>query len=112
MIFIVITTILWRVFFMVKLRDYETAAKRREVLEKNLNIELSAIGNFSFDESIASTKNCENMIGATQIPLGVAGPLLIQQSDKKVHSYYLPLATTEGALIASISRGCKAIAES
>jgi hydroxymethylglutaryl-CoA reductase (NADPH) len=48
------------------------------------------------------------MIGYTAVPVGIAGPLLIS-GDK---SYYLPLATTEGALVASVNRGCKAITQS
>lgn len=47
--------------------------------------------------------NIENQIGWTKIPLGQAGPLLV--NSKK---YNLPLATTEGALVASVNRGCKA----
>jgi len=50
--------------------------------------------------------NIENMIGAIQIPLGIAGPVNINGFDKKT---YLPLATTEGALVASVNRGCKVI---
>jgi hydroxymethylglutaryl-CoA reductase (NADPH) len=42
------------------------------------------------------------MVGCAQIPLGVAGPIIV--NTKK---YYLPLAGTEGALVASINRGCK-----
>jgi len=59
---------------------------------------------------------CENLIGATIIPLGVAGPLQVKSSTPiesgsklKVQSYKIPLATTEGALVASVNRGCKAI---
>ena len=49
--------------------------------------------------------HCENLIGATIIPMGVAGPLKICN----LRNYSIPLATTEGALIASVHRGCKAI---
>jgi len=52
------------------------------------------------------------MIGVAQVPLGVAGPILLSHPDGNNERYYLPLATTEGALVASVSRGCKAITES
>jgi len=92
----------------MNLRDYSSVRERRQALEKKLHQELSHIGNFSFDEQSASTKNCENMIGATQVPLGIAGPLQMNGEQAK-GEFYLPLATTEGALVASVSRGSKAI---
>lgn len=47
---------------------------------------------------------CENVIGYVPIPVGVAGPLIIDEKP-----FYLPMATTEGCLVASAMRGCKAI---
>ena len=92
------------------LRALKTAKERREAIESNLKINLSGISHFSIDEETVSKKNCENMIGAAQIPLGVAGPLTIK-GETVSGDFFLPLATTEGALIASVNRGCKAVAD-
>ena len=101
----------------MNLRTCKTVRERREMMEKEKNISFSNTGHFSLDEDIASTRNCENMIGVTQIPLGIAGPLAISSfsstnQELRTKNYFIPLATTEGALVASVSRGCKAIGES
>jgi len=57
---------------------------------------------------MVANRNCENFIGATQVPIGIAGPLKFKIQNSKFKNYYLPLATTEGALVASVNRGCKA----
>lgn len=88
------------------LRDFPSSKKRREFLQKKLNIKLDYTEKFSFTEDQVSGRNIENLIGATQIPMGVAGPLLINGKN-----FFIPLATTEGALVASVSRGCKAVTE-
>lgn len=49
----------------------------------------------------------ENQVGTVVVPVGRAGPLRVNSKD-----YYIPLATTEGALVASVNRGCKAITRS
>jgi hydroxymethylglutaryl-CoA reductase (NADPH) len=81
---------------------------RREFIELETGVHLPAIGSFTIGADRAATKNCENMIGAVQVPVGVAGPLLVR-GEYASGSYYLPLATTEGALVASVNRGCSAI---
>jgi hydroxymethylglutaryl-CoA reductase (NADPH) len=53
-------------------------------------------------------KNIENLIGITQIPLAVAGPLRINGVYAN-DDYLVPLATTEAALVASYHRGCNLI---
>ena len=81
---------------------------RREFIEKETGTTLENLGIFSLDIERVVKRNCENMIGTIQVPVGVAGPLLVQ-GEYAQGSYYLPLATTEGALVASVNRGCSAI---
>ncbi|MBI5614576.1 hydroxymethylglutaryl-CoA reductase [Candidatus Gottesmanbacteria bacterium] len=96
----------------MNVRQYKTVKERREAVEKTLGISLSSIGTPYTSEEVASKRNCENMIGVTTVPIGVAGPLKIKDQRSKIKEYFVPLSTTEGALAASISRGCKAITES
>lgn len=93
------------------LRNLKTVAAKRVFIEKERKLNLSAISHSNFDEVDVAGHNIENLIGSTQIPLGIAGPISVHHALSTKH-YYLPLATTEGALVASISRGCKAITES
>lgn len=93
----------------MSLKDCNTAPERREYIEKECDVTLDTVGKALMDRE--GTFHCENVIGATTIPLGVAGPMLVQGSHVD-GEYYVPLATTEGALIASVSRGCKAARES
>lgn len=92
---------------MKSLRDFKNSEDRRSFLEEELNMDLGDISVMNFSEDQVLGRNIENLIGSTQIPLGIVGPLRVQNLNSK--DYYIPLATTEGALLASISRGCKVI---
>lgn len=92
----------------MKIRDLKTIEAKRRFIEKKLKIKLPAIKTYPVGLEAAQVKNCENMIGAVQLPVGIAGPLVIKGELAK-GEYYIPLATTEGALVASVSRGCKAV---
>lgn len=86
----------------------EAADARRAVIESLSGTKLDYIGSSSLDYTLISNKNAENVIGHTQIPLGVAGPILVNGTHAKGR-FYVPMATTEGALIASENRGMKAV---
>ncbi|MFQ5350038.1 MAG: 3-hydroxy-3-methylglutaryl-CoA reductase, partial [Thermoanaerobaculia bacterium] len=90
----------------------QAATVRRRAVEALRSSELEHSGRYSLDAEQAASRHCENFIGISQIPLGVAGPLKVR--GRKVgpeEIVYVPLATTEGALIASVNRGCRAILE-
>lgn len=91
-----------------KLGDYERAVRvRRQIYERLLNKKLEAIPYLGYDYDKVFGANCEIVLGYVPIPLGIAGPLLI--NGKPV---FVPMATTEGCLVASTNRGCKAITSS
>jgi len=83
----------------------EAVDMRREAVGRLTGADLSNIGKYSYDPEVATRKNIENAIGAVQIPLGIAGPITVN-GDYAKGDFYLPLATTEGALVASVNRGC------
>jgi hydroxymethylglutaryl-CoA reductase (NADPH) len=82
--------------------------KRLENLEKHLKKEFNFIkGKEKISDYSLLKGHIENYIGMAQIPIGIAGPLLINGAFSR-GNYYIPLATTEGALVASYNRGMKA----
>ena len=85
----------------------EYVARRREWVEEKTGALLRHVG----AHSIASEEmrgNVENPVGAAQVPLGVAGPLSVEGMHARGR-FYVPLATTEGALVRSYERGMAAI---
>jgi len=88
-----------------KLRDCKRAAViRREALQRMTGRSLEGLPLEGFDYESILGQCCEMPVGYVQIPVGVAGPLLLDGKE-----YTVPMATTEGCLVASTNRGCKAI---
>ena len=85
----------------------EDIDRRRQWLEDHSGATLCHVGAYSID-SHTMRGNVENPIGVAQIPLGVAGPLLVDGEHAR-GMFYVPLATTEGALVRSYERGMMAI---
>ncbi|HJJ55787.1 MAG TPA: hydroxymethylglutaryl-CoA reductase, partial [Methanocorpusculum sp.] len=86
----------------------DAVSLRRRYIEEETSSNLSSLGSYSISIDQIVKKNIENMIGCVQIPVGIAGPVLINGEFAK-GSYWIPIATTEGALVASINRGCNLI---
>ncbi|OYR42149.1 hydroxymethylglutaryl-CoA reductase (NADPH) [Halorubrum sp. Ib24] len=84
------------------------AAARRRLVAETADADVDVLGEYAFDAADAHGSNIENMIGAVQVPLGVAGPVSVD-GGAFAGERYLPLATTEGALVASINRGCSVV---
>ncbi len=77
-------------------------------LEENTSTSLEALrGTTIINDPKSLQGNIENYIGMAQVPIGITGPLLIDGQYAQ-GSFQIPLATTEGALVASYARGAKA----
>lgn len=88
-----------------KLGDCKRAASiRREALQRLTGKSLLELPFEGFDYQAILGQCCEMPVGYVQIPVGIAGPLLLDGFE-----YSVPMATTEGCLVASTNRGCKAI---
>ncbi|HVW10319.1 MAG TPA: hydroxymethylglutaryl-CoA reductase [Bryobacteraceae bacterium] len=90
--------------------DNERVERRRQWIENKTGAEMPHIGGQAWDFE-ATRGNIENPIGVAQIPMGVAGPVLIHGQHAN-GIFYVPMATTEGALIRSYERGMVALTKS
>ncbi len=92
--------------------DYsEIMAKtRRDFVAKKTSAKLDHIGHYSIDPA-TTAGNIENFIGVAQVPLGLIGPLLVN-GEHAQGEFYVPMATSEGTLIASYNRGARLLRES
>lgn len=88
----------------------ETVVRRWQILQVNPATQAALADTHTLQQMECYRRNVENFIGTVKVPVGVAGPLrvngLFAQGD-----YYIPLATTEAALVASYHRGSQLISE-
>jgi hydroxymethylglutaryl-CoA reductase (NADPH) len=91
--------------------DYtrEAARARLEFARERTGASLEHVASFSFDPSIL-TGNVELFLGVAQVPIGLAGPLLVN-GEHAQGDFYVPLATAEGTLVASYNRGMRLLYE-
>ncbi|XP_062019786.1 3-hydroxy-3-methylglutaryl-coenzyme A reductase 1-like [Rosa rugosa] len=88
-----------------KLGDCKRAASiRREALQRVTGKSLEGLPLEGFDYESILGQCCEMPVGYITIPVGIAGPLMLDGKE-----FSVPMATTEGCLVASTNRGCKAI---
>jgi hydroxymethylglutaryl-CoA reductase (NADPH) len=83
---------------------------RRQFLREESGAQLNHIFSNSYDPRLTQG-NIENFVGVAQVPLGLAGPVLIDGIHAQ-GEFYIPLATSEGTLVASYNRGMKVLSMS
>jgi len=81
--------------------------ERQRFIEQASGATLTHLSRYSFDPQI-TRGNIENFTGVAQVPLGFAGPLRIN-GEHAQGEFLIPLATTEGTLVASYNRGMKVL---
>lgn len=94
---------------IASLEDY--LKLRASVAQSPKSDEANGIQNPSKEDEKPFKGNIENYFGMAEIPMGLAGPLFFK-GKSGAFAVNIPLATTEGALVASYNRGMKACAES
>jgi hydroxymethylglutaryl-CoA reductase (NADPH) len=87
----------------------EMASERAGFLRERTGAGLDHVQSYSFDPALLPG-NVENFVGVAQVPIGVAGPLRID-GEYAQGDFFVPLATTEGTLVASYNRGMRVLAE-
>jgi hydroxymethylglutaryl-CoA reductase (NADPH) len=89
--------------------DYaaEAVRARLEWVRARTGVEMTHVRSVSFDPHRARG-NCENFVGTAEVPLGIAGPLRVN-GEHASGDFLIPLATSEGTLVASYNRGMRAL---
>jgi hydroxymethylglutaryl-CoA reductase (NADPH) len=87
--------------------SHEMVARRQRFVEEFSGVTLNHLPHYSFDP-VLTRGNIENFTGVAQIPIGFAGPLHVNGEHAQGH-FLIPLAATEGTLVASYNRGMKVL---
>lgn len=89
--------------------DYskEIIKERQKFIEGFTGVQMEHMPHYSFDAEITKG-NIENFVGVAQIPVGFAGPIMIN-GEQAQGEFLIPMATTEGTLVASYNRGIKVL---
>ncbi len=94
-----------------KTNDYtdDAVIKRRTFIEQQTGTILEHVGKYSFDPALVRG-NIEHFTGVAQVPIGFAGPLRVN-GEHALGDFFIPMATTEGTLVASYNRGMRLLRE-
>jgi hydroxymethylglutaryl-CoA reductase (NADPH) len=85
------------------------ASQRRSFVREKTSVALEHVGHYSLDPAVTAG-NIENFIGVAQVPMGLIGPLLVN-GEHANGEFYVPMATSEGTLVASYNRGARLLNE-
>ncbi len=83
----------------------EPIKARQELVRQETASALQHTSSYSLDPSTL-VGNVESFFGVAQVPMGLAGPLRVN-GEHAQGDFLVPLATTEGTLVASYNRGMK-----
>lgn len=84
-------------------------AERQRFIAQNTGVTPEHLSHYNFDPAVTEG-NVENFVGVAQVPVGLAGPLLIN-GEHAQGQFYIPMATAEGTLVASYNRGMRLLRE-
>ena len=87
----------------------EMASQRANFVAEMTGARIDTVASYTIDPDV-TRGNIENFVGTAQVPIGLAGPLTMV-GEHAQGDFYIPMATTEGTLVASYSRGMRVISE-
>ena len=88
----------------------QAVERRWQLLDADASVKRQLLDDMTREQMPLYGKNIENFIGTVKLPIGLTGPLRVRGLSAR-GDYYLPLATTEAALVASYTRGAQAITQ-